>query len=329
MIVIYTLLFIFIVRMKKWLTGSCILIILLIAAVYIFIPSDLTVSKVALVQCNVNSANKFIGDERQWGNWWPGAQGQPAIENPVYEYGGMQYRMPGMYQHLMEVQILTPDSTIHSHIAVIGFGDNRDSTALQWEFHLDAGWNPIGRLRQYRDARKLKANLAEILSAIRAFLDDKEKVYGIRIREVSTTDSFLIAIRSNYPSRPGTVDMSALIDKLKSIITAGGAMETGNPMVNITPAAPGRFEAMVAIPTNKELKSDKEVFSRKLVRGKYLMTEVRGGDYTVNKALEHLQEYMNDYQRTTMAIPFQSWVTDRSVEHDTTKWVTKIYYPVY
>jgi hypothetical protein len=59
------------------------------------------------------------------------------------------------------------------------------------------------------------------------------------------------------------------------------------------------------------------------------MTEVRGGDYTVNQALEHLQEYMNDYQRATMAIPFQSWVTDRSAEKDTTKWVTKIYYPVY
>jgi hypothetical protein len=349
MIVIYTLLFIFIVRMKKWLTGCCILIILSIAAVYIFIPSDLTVSKVELVQCNVNSANKFIGDERQWGNWWPGVgmqaqagggaqlqpadTGQSAVTNAVpsrtYEYGGMKYRMPGMYNHQMEVQIVTPDSTIHSHIVVIGFGDNRDSSALQWEFHLDAGWNPIGRIRQYREARKLKSDITGILSALQAFLDDKEKVYGIRIREVSTTDSFLIAIRSVYSVRPGTADMSALMHRLKRIIAASGALETGNPMVNITTAAPGQFEAMVAIPTNKELKGDKEIFSRKLVRGKYLMTEVHGGDYTVSEALEHLQEYMNDYQRTTMAIPFQSWVTDRSAEPDTAKWVTRIYYPVY
>ncbi|MDP4252433.1 MAG: GyrI-like domain-containing protein [Bacteroidota bacterium] len=322
--------------MKKWLTGFCILLFLSIAAVYIFFPSDLTVANVEGIQCNVNSANKFIGDERQWGNWWPGdsGRGQPAGaladgRSPGFEYGGMRYRMPGRYRHLMEVQIVTPDSTIHSRITIVGSADTRDSTSLEWAFHLNAGWDPIGRIHQYREARKLKADLAEILSALRAFLDDKEKVYGIRIREVSTTDSFLIAIRSIYPSRPGTGDLSALIHKLKSIIAAGSVRETGNPMVNITPAGQGKFEAMVAIPTNRELKGDKNVISSKLVRGKYLMTEVRGGDYTVNKALEQLQEYMYDYQRTTMAIPFQSWVTDRSVEHDTAKWVTKVYCPVY
>jgi len=322
--------------MKKWLTGCCILIILLIAAEYIFIPSDLTVSKVEELQCNVNSANKFIGDERQWANWWPGGTGQSAaggardkVGTRTFTYGGMEYRMPGMFRHLMEVRIVTPDSTIHSHISVIGFGDNRDSTVLQWEFHLDAGWDPVGRFRQYRDARKLKAGITEILSSLRAFLEDKERVYGIRIHEVSTTDSFLIAIRSVYSFRPGTVELTTLMHRLQTIIAAGGARETGNPMVNITPTSPGQFEAMVAIPTNRELKGDKDIFSRKLVRGKYLMTEVRGGEYTVSKALEHLQEYMNDYQRTTMAIPFQSWVTDRSIEHDTAKWVTKIYYPVY
>jgi hypothetical protein len=254
--------------MKKWLTGFCILIILLIASVYIFIPSDLAVSKVELVQCNVNSANKYLGDGSQWGRWWPGVGGRSISAGRGYEYGGVEYRMPGMFRHLMEVQILTPDSSIHSRIGIVGFADNLDSTALQWEFHLDAGWSPIGRIRQYRKAKELRSDITHILSALRTFLENKEKVYGIRIQEVSTTDSFLVAMRATYPVRPSTADITAHIQNLRAIIAREGARETGNPMVNITVVKKDQYDLMAAIPTNRELKPAKAIFSRKLVHGK-------------------------------------------------------------
>ena len=37
---------------------------------------------------------------------------------------------------------------------------------------------------------------------------------------------------------------------------------------------------------------------------------------------------MDDYHLTSPAISFQSLVTDRQVEKDSLKWITKIYYPI-
>jgi len=55
---------------------------------------------------------------------------------------------------------------------------------------------------------------------------------------------------------------------------------------------------------------------------------VRGGQGTVENALEQMQLYFDDYDKTSMAITFQYLVTDRIKESDTTKWITEIYAPV-
>jgi hypothetical protein len=41
-----------------------------------------------------------------------------------------------------------------------------------------------------------------------------------------------------------------------------------------------------------------------------------------------VQKYKDDYQRVSPAIPFYSLITDRLKEPDSSKWITKIYFPV-
>jgi hypothetical protein len=59
-----------------------------------------------------------------------------------------------------------------------------------------------------------------------------------------------------------------------------------------------------------------------------LRAEVKGGNATVEEALHQMKIFISDYQKTAMAIPFESLVTDRSKEPDTSKWITRIYTPV-
>jgi hypothetical protein len=37
---------------------------------------------------------------------------------------------------------------------------------------------------------------------------------------------------------------------------------------------------------------------------------------------------VQDHQRVAPAIPFQSLVTDRTKQPDTSKWVTRLYWPI-
>ena len=57
-----------------------------------------------------------------------------------------------------------------------------------------------------------------------------------------------------------------------------------------------------AIPVDRHFED--EGVSRKLVRGHYLETDVHGGSGAVNSALDRMNNYISDYGRTVMAIPF-------------------------
>ena len=62
--------------------------------------------------------------------------------------------------------------------------------------------------------------------------------------------------------------------------------------------------------------------------GNILITEVKGGPEEIKKAYRQVELYISDFQRVAPAIPFESLVTDRRAEKDSTKWITRIYYPV-
>jgi hypothetical protein len=88
------------------------------------------------------------------------------------------------------------------------------------------------------------------------------------------------------------------------------------------------FETQVAIPTNHTLKNDGIVFARKMIPGNFLSAIVRGGEYSIRESMQQLDFYLKDHGKIQMARPFEQLITDRIMEPDTTKWLTRIYMPV-
>jgi hypothetical protein len=51
--------------------------------------------------------------------------------------------------------------------------------------------------------------------------------------------------------------------------------------------------------------------------------------HTVNNAWHQVQLYLRDNQEVAMAMPFEYLVTNRRQEPDTSKWITRLFVPVY
>ena len=137
----------------------------------------------------------------------------------------------------------------------------------------------------------------------------------------------MVDTRSTYSSYPGTADIYNLVGMLRKYITDQNANVTGNPIMNVNQLDKNKYELMVAVPTNKELTGEGGIFFRRMVPGNFISTQVKGGNYTINTAFSGLQQYMDDYRKTRLAIPFFSLITDRVTEPDTSKWITRIYFP--
>jgi hypothetical protein len=127
---------------------------------------------------------------------------------------------------------------------------------------------------------------------------------------------------------PSTGDIYSLVKKLQRFILLHHGLVTGSPMVNIMEKG-GKFELRVAIPTNQPVSENDSITNRTLPGNKFLEAEVKGGDATVNEAMAQMNNYISDYHRTVMGIPFLSLETDRSAEPDSTKWMTRICYPIF
>ena len=166
-----------------------------------------------------------------------------------------------------------------------------------------------------------------ILTNMDHYLSNRDHIYGMHIEKISTTDTFLVALKSTHNVYPTTKDVYTLINTLKKYIAAQGAEITNAPIMNVTQRESALYELMVAVPTNKALQPSGDILYRRMVPGNFMSAEIKGGDATVKEAMWQMHLFMTDYERTVMAIPYAKLVTDRSMEPDTSKWVTRIYQP--
>jgi hypothetical protein len=146
--------------------------------------------------------------------------------------------------------------------------------------------------------------------------------------EESTPGSLVeqtIHIVERYPTTD-TIYME--VEKLERFLVAHGSKKAGVPFMNITALANGRFKLRVALPTDKLIPNSGNFESGEVPTDKFLQANVYGGDGAVRGAFDRMNNYISDYGRTIVAIPFASLVTDRRLEPDSTKWVTRIYWPL-
>ena len=312
--------------MKKWFIVVLLLLLIALAAIYVFIPRRLHISSIGYASCTPAAAFRFVGDESKWRQWWPGPQPGPAPGHS-FVYNGEVYGISKKMYNNLDVSITRGSAVADSRLALLPLP--ADSLALQWQCDLETGNNPFARVAQYRRALQLKKNMDAILGQLESFLSKKENVYGFNIERTSTTDTLLVATKSILPDYPRTTDVYTLVNILRDYIGSQGAAETNAPIMNVTKLGDQQFQLMVAISTDRVLPGAGQVSFRKMIPGHFMVANIRGGDHAVVEAMQQMHTYFDDYKKTSMAIPFAALITDRTKEPDSSKWLTRIYAPVY
>ena len=301
---------------KKWLIATVILLVLLISLIYIVIPGQFDASYVRPVRCNTSGAFRAISDSSFWAKWWP----EQGIKGYSCQVKGHAY--PKVAMVLQDGDELIPGTV---SILPTGFVD---STMLFMSCHFSPGANPVSRVVQYLKAISIHHEMAPAVTLLSSFLEKKENIYGMDVQTGMSTDSTLVVMQLVTPAYPSTAELYRAIHAIRDYVASQGARETNSPMLHVIPQQDGHCESMVGIPVNKELKGTAVLVPKRFVPWKVLMGEVHGGTYTAERAMDQLRLYADDYHKTTMAASFQSLVTERDQERDTTRWITRVEVPV-
>ncbi|WP_207514781.1 GyrI-like domain-containing protein [Longitalea luteola] len=308
--------------MKKWIIVPIALIVFVFLAIYIVVPKKINGSHTVTIHCTRGAANRYLVNDNNWPKWWP-----TNTSLNVFPYKKYTFQPQQRMFDAVGVRIAGNELSINSKIILIP--RHSDSVAVQWHYEYTTGSNPVTRVQRYVQARALEQPINEILATAKQFLEQPENVYGIAIKKTTIKDSLLLSTRQVFTSRPATEKIYSLLNKLTTYLQQQGASQTGYPMLNIYEKDSTHFEIMVAVPVNKAVKEQKNMVMKNLVQGYVLVAEIKGGDHTVANAFSQMENYLKDHRYESPAIPFYSLVTNRLTETDTTKWITRINYPVF
>lgn len=315
--------------MKKIFTAVVSLILLAVILIYSLIPSDISVFETVAIPATDDAVSRFLMDEQKWKSWWPeaGRSGDfLSATSSSFTLNNYTHTIQKKVFNGLEMTVKHNDKILNGKIVHAATG--KDSVTVVWGYHLTASPLPLQRIRQYFQSKELKRNISAILNSMKHFLEKPENIYSISIERKMVTDTLLLSTRSIENKYPSNETIYTLIGKLRHYISSNGASETGSPMLNITLLDSIHYQTMVAIPINMGVKESSEFSLKKMVPGRILVAEVRGGPSRIKEAFKQLQYFVTDYKMTPPAIPFETLVTDRQKEKDSTRWITRLCYPV-
>jgi hypothetical protein len=312
--------------MKKFLIAILILLGLATTCIYIFIPRVIRVSHVETMHVNGHWAFAYLSNTMQWKKWWPKEENTVAMDSG-FTYKSQHYVLDSLFYNAMTINIIHGGNSNHSKLRVLPL--KRDEVQVGWECQVDGSMNPLTRLKQYQNAVMIKQGMEGLLVAYKNWVGVTENIYGFNVIAGKIADTLLIAKRAKFSgSKPTPLQVDSLLNILRTHFGKFGAKQNGLSMLHFVSNEPGVFEAQVAIPIDRVVPETAEIKIKRMFAGNALITRVKGGPYTIEKAYEACENYSQDHLRTAPAIPFQSMVTDRAKVSDTSKWETILYFPV-
>jgi hypothetical protein len=305
--------------MKKIVIGLVVVLILLIACSYIFIPNTINISSAIPVKTTQKNILSCINDTTIWQHWWPDSSKQ--------SYNDYHFHLQEPYSDGAAITVSNENETLVTKILLIPI--NNDSLLVTWETSFPTSSNPFTRINRYMEARSIKKSFDQLLKSVADFSSQTKNIYGFTIQRTTFRHTVLLATRSYSTIYPSIDMIYKKIDTMRTYMSSQFAKESDPPMINVQPADSNRYEYMIAIPIDKKIESGPNMFISLMVpmEGRFLETQVQGGPVTIQHAHHAVASFMEDRMLTPPAIPFEMMVTDRRSETDTSKWMTKIFYP--
>jgi hypothetical protein len=305
--------------MRKWIAIAAV-IVMLVGLLFWLFPRNVDIHEKITIAVNPRAFTRQIIDESKW-HWWPGTKTENRQERIFFEYRGNRYTVIEKKLTSLVIQIGKEKDSMLTELIFIPV--QNDSVQLNWVTMQNPG------TKNSSWTRHLDSDIQLIFEKIRSFYSNEDNIYGFHIQNEFVADSNYLFTSFSSKEYPSTALVYGHIDRLQQYIRSNNAQSTGYPMLNLYRGNDSTYFAKVALPVDKKLGNSGDIQYRWMLKGgNILVTEVVGGPHKIEAAFQEMENYVQDHQRVAPAIPFQSLVTDRTKQPDTSKWMTRLYWPV-
>lgn len=300
-----------------------IVMLLVAGTIYILIPSRINFTYSTKADCTETAATRMIIKNKEWDRWWPGVR----KDSNYFNFKDTEFKIDKILLNGFQATIISNGNSAKGYLQV--FASTDTSIILSWSGVSILSNNPVKRIIQYLQAKEINIAATELVNKMSEYFSDQKNIYGFKAVEERVKDSSMITIKKVIPHYPSTEEIYEQVNLIKAFTLKKGVKQKGQPLLNITKTGADIYQFMVGIPVEKDIASEGIFELKKMILGNVIRAQINGGVATVRKGEEQLFNYINDYKRSSPAIPFEELVTSRIEEKDSLKWITNLYYPVF
>jgi len=302
------------------------LVLLLVVVLACALPLQSDVHEQVRFHSNISALNRQLLPNSVWQKWWPGKV-ELSGKEMVLSFEGFRFYRKKNLLNTVELQVLTDSFSTPASLTVVQ--DSADRVVLTLQSTIELDHNPIQRIKMLWVSSSLKKAFQTILRSQSTYFSSIQNLYGIAIEETTVQFQYYATFTQNFRHTPTAVEQYAMIDRVKKYVRENKANEKGYPMLNVTRLSAQEYYVQVAIPTNVQLPEEDGVKSKWMPKGGHiLVAKVKGGPTSIAQAKQQVQNYIFDHHKVTVAIPFETLMTNRLEQTDPNQWITEIYFPV-
>ena len=298
----------------------------IVVFIYLLIPTKMSFFVTKTIATSTGTLERLVGTKSERAKW---------IVNEENPLGSNQYFIKSCTlsfpnKNSFEKNIIVEYKDIR--IACTATSQPIDSLiSYNWAFTHSTTLNPITRIKDYSSLKHIEKVLTDLQTDLSVVANNKKAVYGFDIQIQKLTDSTIITLRENTNQYPSVDQIYAAIDKLNNYALTKKALPTNVPMLNVTKISENNYSFLVALPVNRDLSNEGNIVSKRMFAGgKVLVSDsIIGEIKKIENAIVSFENYKTDVNFMSPAIAYQSLITNRQLEKDSTTWITKLYYPVY
>ncbi|MBX9782078.1 MAG: hypothetical protein K2X48_02185 [Chitinophagaceae bacterium] len=306
--------------MKRVVVLLIVLLIVLTGILYFGISSTQSFSKSVVVACSNEGALRVLLNERMSKKAWP----DEKLNDSTYQLKDLKYCIGASLINTTPLNFFE-----HGNGELLIEQTTPDSSRFTLLVTQRLSLNPLKRVTGFFAMKQTNERLTDFLTALKQNFDGEELVYGIGIKMSHVTDSAMISTKKVMNHYPSVTEVYEMIDAIRTYIKEKGGEETSAPMLNVYEEGKNQYLVMVAVPTKTPVAGNETFLQKRmLANGFILVSEVTGGDASIKKGEASMQQFVMDHHKSSPAIPFQMLLTDRRAVTDTSKWKTRLYYPV-
>lgn len=324
-----------------FIVAGLIVVLLLIGFV---LPGRLEVSKRVLIHAPARAVFEEINDLKHWQAWqyWNtlDSTDMKIVYGDKTAGTGASYRWdsPVLDQGTITLTESIPDKSV---AIAMDFGGNPatglyvlepdgENTALTFNFYSDAGMNPIGRWINMFIQGEIEKSFDYAGERIKAIAEAKP-TYSYAITEEMVAPITYVGLQTTMSTQDPaaiTQQMEKMFTELDAMLKKANVKMTGYPFALYPRYTEETMDMICAYPVPADAKLPARYKVEQTEGGPAVKTIHSGSFDNLIAPHEELGKYIQSNRLTINGAPWEVYVTDPTIEKDTSKWITEIYYPV-